>query len=127
MQSRLDKLEPLSRIQFGRLVLSALVLGFCAFTQPAPGWAQLGTAESCFDDGPATLPQGPLAASPTLPVAAPAVAQLPLAPAGIRRTKASRAELTKVERPKVLITKAWPPNRGSPGHKYSDALLTASR
>jgi hypothetical protein len=70
----LDKNACFGRFQFRWIGVPVLVLGFCAFSQAALGQAQLGTAESSFDQGPDKLP-APAVASIPPPPAPPSVAK----------------------------------------------------
>lgn len=71
MQRTLDRCVRFSRFHFRWIAVPALVLGFCAYTQAAPGQAQLGAAESCFDQGPEQLPARVAASLPPPPAALP--------------------------------------------------------
>ena len=81
MQPILDRVVPSSRVRYGRFSLPVLALGLCALIFPAQqaalGQAQMGSAETCFDEGPDKLPVVPHASVPSLRAAMPAqIAQI---------------------------------------------------
>jgi hypothetical protein len=76
MQRILDKAVRFSRVRSCRLSFPALALGICALIcfaqQAALGQAQVGSAESSFDEGPDKLPAISNTPIPPLRVAMPA-------------------------------------------------------
>ncbi|MGA7340375.1 MAG: hypothetical protein WBX18_07255 [Terracidiphilus sp.] len=109
-----------------RTGIPALVLGFCAFAgltqQAALGQAQLGTAESCFDQGPEKLPSGPITAIPTPPAPLPVRFTRIAVPKGIQPVRISPQRPAQVQRENPLAR-----NRFAPLLKSPDGTLTAAR
>ena len=70
MQPILDKAVRPSRVRLCRLSFPALALGLCALIcllqRAALGQAQVGAAETCFDEGPDKLPAMPITPIPSL-------------------------------------------------------------
>jgi hypothetical protein len=110
----------LSRSQFRRMGVPALVLGLCAFIQAAPSYAQLGGAESCFDQGPEKLPARITAALPPPPAALPPATTKADALAKIRPQRVPAKKPASASRENAL-------NGGRPisGAKNPGAPLTA--
>jgi hypothetical protein len=140
MDVSLDRFASVNRRLLGRLSCSALVLGFCALAclpHPALGQAQLGAAESCFDQGPDKLPPASMAAIPSLPTFTrvpmpdfapdPAVTAHILASQRSGRTAAAARILstTRIEKPKKPARPAAV--TGLPEAKAPESTLTASR
>jgi hypothetical protein len=96
MQRILDRAVRSSRVWPCRLSFPALALGICALIclvqQAALGQAQVGSAETCFDEGPDKLPAIPSTPIPSIPAEMPArIAQTPL-PAHTHSAKAPAAK-----------------------------------
>jgi hypothetical protein len=93
MQSILDKSVRPGRFRARRFSFPALALGLCALTclaqQAALGQAQVGSAETSFDEGPDKLPATPSAAIPPLRAEVPQEAAQPVPPT--HRHSASQA------------------------------------
>jgi hypothetical protein len=122
MHPNLDKYASLRRFQLRRIGFPALVLGFCALTQAALGQAQLGTAESCFDQGPDKLPAISVASIPPPPAALPTrLAQIG-APARVHAMKVSMEKPARPLRDATLNRSHWTPAAKSP-----EGTLTAAR
>jgi hypothetical protein len=128
MQSILDKSVRPSRFRARRFSFPALALGLCALTclaqQAALGQAQLGSAETSFDEGPDKLPAVPSASIPPLRAAVPVeIAQLVL-PA--HRRAASQA--TSQARPAHMLTQDSRAKNGPLFKKHPpEGTLTAAR
>jgi hypothetical protein len=71
MQLILDRNCLLRRFQFRWIGPAVLALAFWTLPQAAPGQAQIGTAESCFDQGPDRLPARAAVPIPPAPAALP--------------------------------------------------------
>ena len=116
MQSILDKSVRPSRSRSRRFNFPALALGLCALTclaqQAALGQAQIGSAETSFDEGPDKLPAIPSAAIPPLHAGIPVDTAMLVLPA--RRHTASQTRpahtLTQNSRTKsgLLLKKRQP-------------------
>jgi hypothetical protein len=93
MQRILDRAVRSSRVRSCRLSFPVLALGICAFTclaqQAALGQAQVGSAETCFDEGPDKLPAIPSTPIPSLPAEMPARTAQTLLPARTRPANAT--------------------------------------
>jgi hypothetical protein len=122
MHLNLDNSASLRRFQLRRIGFPALVLGFCAFTQTALGQAQLGTAESCFDQGPDKLPAISVASIPSPPAALPVRLAQSGAPARIRAARVSAGKPARPLHENTLNRSHW-----SPAVKSPEGTLTAAR
>ena len=130
MQSNLIKNASFSRFQYRRIGLPALVLGFCAFAcltqQAALGQAQLGAAETCFDEGPDRLPANPATPVPAPPRALPISAAWFAIPARSQPvkllTRVSMDAPVRLQRQAVLYRSHWTPPARKP-----EGILTAAR
>lgn len=91
----LDKAVRSSRVHARRWSLPALALGLCAITclaqQAALGQAQLGSAETSFDEGPDKLPAVPSTPIPTLRAELPAQIALAVLPQRHRNSNPATA------------------------------------
>jgi len=121
MGPNIDRLTSFSRFQLRRIGLPVLVLSLCTFTRAASGQAQLGTGESCFDDGPERLPArtGPSLPAPPAPQLS-AAAQLVAQP---------RLQIAKAQTRKARPASAYPVNKRhlAPQKKPYEGTLTAAR
>ena len=127
MQPRiLDRNTSLSRFPHCRIGFPALVLGFCALAcltqQAAPAQAQIGTAESCFDAGPAKLPAHTTASIPPPPAALPVRTSRASASPKARRSKSSALRPTRSAEESALNRKGT-----ASENKDRGATLTAER
>jgi len=119
-------LDKIHRVRFSRLSFPALALGFCALIcllqQTALGQAQMGAAETCFDEGPDRLPAIPKTAIPSLRAEMPVtIAQL-LQPAHPQPAKSQRA------RPGHALSQDSHPRSGPVLKKKApEGTLTAAR
>jgi len=126
MQLSLDKAIPSSRLRVRRSSIPALAIGLCALIglvqQTAFGQAQVGSAETCFDDGPDWLPASPAAPVPPLRAEAPARIAAPL------RLNPPRPSVTEVRRAHPQSAQDTPTGRvWTPHKKQPDGTLTAAR
>jgi hypothetical protein len=91
-QPNLNKAVPSSRVQIFRLSFPVLALGLCALTclvqRAALGQAQVGSAETCFDEGPDKLPAIPNTPIPSLRTEMPAQIAQSIQPVRIRPASA---------------------------------------
>jgi len=122
MYPNLDRYVSRSRLQLSRIVFPALVLGLCAFTQAALGQAQLGTAESCFDQGPDKLPAISVASIPSPPAALPLRPSRMSAPARIHATRVSAGKLARPLHESTPSLNHW-----TPAAKSREGTLAAAR
>ena len=119
MRPTLNRCVCFSRYHFRWIGVPALVLGFCALTQVAPGQAQLGAAESCFDQGPDKLPARVTASLPPPPAALPTSVTTPHALIKIHPKRMPAKKL-----PGSLRENALNGSRPMPGTRNSAASLT---
>lgn len=126
MQRILDKAVRPSRVKSCRLSFPALALGLCALTclaqQAALGQAQMGSAETSFDEGPDKLPAIPNTPIPPLRAEMPAQIAEALLPARhhsvTQATARSAHALTQDSRVK---------NLSLPKKRQPEGTLTAAR
>ena len=115
-----------SRIQPGWLSLPVLAFGFCVcacLTQPAAlGQAQLGAAESCFDQGPDKPPVLPTTSIPALSASLPARREQIVTPP---RLQLASTSMTKPPWAVHVDTRAR--RRWEPELKVPDETLTEQR
>jgi hypothetical protein len=125
MQRILDKAVRPSRVQSCRLSFPALALGLCALTclaqQAALGQAQMGSAETSFDEGPDKLPAIPNTPIPPLRAEMPAQIAEALLPA--------RHSVTQVTARSVHALKqdSRVKNLSLPKKRQPEGTLTAAR
>jgi hypothetical protein len=129
-QPNLNKAVPSSRVRICRLSFPVLVLGLCALTclvqRAALGQAQVGSAETSFDEGPDKLPAIPNTPIPSLRTEIPAqIAQSiqpPHQPVRVRLVSAH------VEKPSPVLAQDFRArNNLTLRKKLPEGTLTAAR
>lgn len=123
MQLILDKIR---RVRFYRLSFPVLVLGFCALIcllqQTALGQAQMGAAETCFDEGPDKLPAISGTAIPSLR------AEMPVTIARLLRPAHTQPPKSQAARPAHALSQDSHPRSGVVLKKKApEGTLTAAR
>ncbi len=129
MQPNLDKDKAICSgwFRFCRLHYPALVFGLCAFTclaqRAALGQPQVGSAETCFDEGPDKLPPGPTTPIPSLR------AEMPLRIAQILQAQRTRPASSPAAKPaaRLLPQNAHTRSGWTPRKKPPEGTLTAAR
>jgi hypothetical protein len=125
MQLNLDKAVRPSRVRFRRLSFPALALGLCALTclqHDAFGQAQLGAAETCFDDGPDKLPAILKASIPSLRAEMPAQIAQFLQPAHAQFVKSAAVRAAH-----AVVPASHPRSGIAMKKKALEGTLTAAR
>lgn len=122
----LDKAVRSSRVRSCRLSFPALALGLCAITCLAPhaafGQAQLGAAETSFDEGPDRLPANPITPIPTLRAEMPAQIAQAVLPQRHRSSNLTMARTAHAPAQESHAKSVIPPKKRQP-----EGTLTAAR
>lgn len=129
-QPNLNKAVPSRRVQIFRLSFPVLALGLCALTclvqRAALGQAQVGSAETSFDEGPDKLPAIPGTPIPSLRTEIPAQIAQSIQPA--RQPVRIRPASAHAEKPApVLAQDSRARNSLTPRKKPPEGTLTAAR